>query len=226
MSKTIPMLFNSDMVLALLQGRKTQTRRPVKPQPTSEHSWRGWIMESSNRKYEGCASWEISRLNNYIYAKPPCAVGDLIYVRETHHTSHAGKTIYRADFDVNPFGEECGDDCSMFGEKWIPSIHMPRNASRITLKVTGVRVERIKDISRTDALAEGIDRWDDTFSITPYRNYLTSASLHFSIPECSFISLWGATYGAKSVDENCWVWVIEFEVIKQNVDAYLLENKE
>ena len=75
------------MVRALLDGRKVQTRRPVKPQPAPFKNWKGWIVESSNRKHEGCASWadgeEGSLRFNPVYAMPPCKVGDLIYVRET-----------------------------------------------------------------------------------------------------------------------------------------------
>tara|TARA_Y100000034_G_scaffold131710_1_gene193054 strand:- start:625 stop:1254 length:630 start_codon:yes stop_codon:yes gene_type:complete len=202
--KVKPMIFNTDMVRALMDGKKTQTRRPINPQPSPEKNWKGWVVESSDRKNEGCASWadgEGCLMRNSIYAKPPCGKGDLIYVRETFG--------YLKPMD---FGESADITFKADGhyslKTWKPSIHMPREFSRATLEVTGVRVERVQDISKSDAIAEG-------FQLPPVEGQ------EFTIgARTNFRHAWQQIYG-KSWDRNDWVWVIDFEVIHQNVDDYL-----
>ena len=89
---------------------------------------------------------------------------------------------------------------------------MPRWASRLTLKVTGVRVERVQDISETDAVKEGFEGWDDD---------VTGGCTAFG----EFSQTWCGIYGEESWNRNDWVWVIDFEVIRQNVDEYLKEQE-
>ncbi len=218
--KTIPMLFSAPMVKALLDSRKTQTRRIIKfPLNFCENT--GFNFQDKHGKWWACGIGfsEESTSKNFITSKSPYQVGDLIWVRETFrlfdatdecdHFDHpcscpsSGTPIYRATYDD---GEST----------WKPSIFMPRWANRITLKVTNVKVERLQDISEADALAEGISPVDDDFLKT----------LRIKKPSaCSgFKSLWQSINGADSWNANPWVWAIEFEVINKNIDAYLKEQ--
>lgn len=225
--KVKPMIFNTEMVQALLDGRKVQTRRPVKPQPAPEQNWQGWIIESTDRKNEGCASWadgEGSLMLNSVYAKPPCKIDDLIYVRETFYQrgeyvmpmwpeAEPEDAVFSGEREVRFIGDDLPDNGRYFGEKFWrkrPSIHMPRWASRLTLKVTGVRVERVQDISAADCIAEGFQGGHGSIP-----GYMYSAS-----PKEHFSDTWKSIYG-ESWERNDWVWVIDFEVIRQNVDDYL-----
>jgi hypothetical protein len=99
MIKTTPMIFNTEMVRAMLASNKTQTRRIIKPQPTNTSKWFGWIIESSDRKNEGCAGW-INEDQCKHYSKPPCNSGDLIYVRETFGFSDPDYYDYETPMDV------------------------------------------------------------------------------------------------------------------------------
>jgi hypothetical protein len=126
--------------------------------------------------------------------------------------------IYRADMPDSVAEETKGII------KWKPSIHMPRWASRLTLKITDVRVERVQDISEEDALAEGIDRTDNNFGNgVAYCDYQmkrkNDTSDWFNSPVDSFQSLWDSINN--NWNDNPWVWVIQFEVIKQNVDEVM-----
>lgn len=197
-----PILFNAEMVNAILSGRKTQTRRIMKVQP-SEH----FHPQTIHGAMDFTAHWYTPGVidkDGYLqparkdvfgvadedegYTCPLGAVGDQLWVRETFGKYRAAPSgfVYRADGEL-----PCGDP-----ERWTPSIHMPPWASRINLLITGVRVERLQDISDADALAEGV-----------------SANEH-SPARYVFGSLWQSIYGAdnpKSWQANPWVWVIEFE---------------
>ncbi|WP_396586426.1 hypothetical protein [Bermanella sp. R86510] len=210
--KTHPMIFNKDMVRALLSGCKTQTRRPVKPQPPSDYEWHGWMIESSNRKHEGCASWKSKNLETH-YAKPPCKPNDLIWVRET----------FRLFNRYDECGCEAPCECPSHNEpryrashnncdsKWKPSIHMPQSASRLTLRVLQVRLEQVQDISTEDACAEG-------FKLPP------AEGQGFAIgARTNFRHAWQAIYPG-SWERNQWVWVIDFEVIESNINQVLKDG--
>lgn len=172
--KARPILFSPEMVRALLDGRKTQTRRVIVPQPP-----------------------QLCR-----YGVP----GDLLYVREAHYIigEHPGAwpgsrwTHYRADASNNL------NDPAQWSGPWKPGIHMPRHASRLTLRLTDVRVQRVQEISDEDAIAEGIPR-------------------AYPIPKVEFQDLWDDINAARGYawPTNPWVWALSFEVIKQNVDAYI-----
>lgn len=219
MIKTTPMIFNSEMVRALLAGNKTQTRRPVKNQPDDNAKWFGWVIESSNRKQEGCAGW-INEDQSKHYSKPPCKPGDLIYVRETFGFSEnrfndiAGQYCieYKADEAtslINPTVDNNDHMANLVLKKGnTPSIHMPHWASRLTLIITNVRVERIQDISNEDAILEGCNPLDERYAVVD-----------------EFKPLWDSVY-PKSWDRNEWVWVIDFEVIHKNIDQVLAEMEQ
>ena len=199
---TKPMLFNGPMVRAILEERKTQTRRIVKPQ---KHPY-GHLLSPDE------VAREVLGLTCAVrcpYGQP----GDLIWVRETHGyevrsvsgTPHE-QIVYRA---TKPDAVRCYD-CNGMEQpmKWHPSIHMPRWASRITLLVTDVRVERVQDISEGDAIHEGVEteprNWDACY-------------------KDAFARLWESINGPGSWDRNEWVWVIEFHLILANVDSVLAD---
>lgn len=164
--KERPILFSGEMVRAILDGRKTQTRRAMKPQPKQiNSSYWGWARKSvflhRHRLGSGFPEW----IQRCPYGKP----GDRLYVRETwgisHHggatikgTPHDPYVLYRAT-NSEPTGDELENQWEPF--KWRPSIHMPRWASRILLEITDVRVERLQDISEEDARAEGYESRED-----------------------------------------------------------------
>nr|WP_322112541.1 hypothetical protein [Enterobacter kobei] len=214
------MIFNGAMVRAILDGRKMQTRRPVNPQPEltsgSGFSWKGWVYGSGSSDRE----------TNKNFAHVACPFGkpgDRIWVRETFsvvpdHDEPAGcsAVLYAADGE-GPY------------RKWTPSIHMPRWASRILLEITGVRVERLQNISDADCIAEGIipvpkDRDDDHQF---WRDYHLSGDGTFCVhsPRESFESLWKSVRGKSFEQEedtgpgswhaNPWVWAIKFKRVEE-----------
>ena len=149
--KERPIIFNTEMVKAILDGRKTQTRRVIKSQPTPEPDrfeyygeklgW-GWLPTSKSGK--------IGIFTPPRYYCPYGKIGDRLWVRETW--SHGCN-----DFGTNRFTVHYrADGLDHKGHRWSPSIFMPRKRSRITLEITDIRVERIQDISEQDAIAEGV----------------------------------------------------------------------
>lgn len=207
--KERPILFNTAMVQSILSGRKTQTRRIAKDVTFNEKTGfccKGWA--------HGIGSSYKETMNHILTSKyGPClAVGDRLWVRETFGDCGTRLT-YKAD--VND-----GAHCMV--KRWIPSIHMPRWACRIILEITGLRVERLQDISESDALAEGIQSFygqgdaPQCFGIkAEYCGFGTTGSWNFcSTPVEAFKQLWYSTGGQWSA--NPWVWVIEFKVLTTN----------
>lgn len=196
--KERPILFSAPMVRALLAGTKTQTRRAAKltagahvKEPGGHRRWHPADPEATL----ACP-----------YGQP----GDLLWVRETWHDASSSLhscALYRAD----------GID--LHWDKWTPSIHMPRWASRITLEITRVRIERLQGISEADAKAEGIERATDFPGW--YRHPLRGDSPGLAdagkagkcptaFPRLAFQALWESINGPASWDANPWVWAIEF----------------
>ncbi|XFW48128.1 hypothetical protein AAHT77_06530 [Klebsiella pneumoniae] len=228
------MIFNGEMVRAILDGRKTQTRRPIK--------WKQTRFTEIGEREDG-SKWpwseDAEHACDFWHPCPFGAVGDRIWVRETwgvvsHELDedgriqpwtpdrpatvihempfgngyYSGHAIYAADGDFtwgDDDGYEDGRSC------WKPSIHMPRAASRILLEITDVRVERLNAISEEDARAEGI---------------IDGGCLNCGEPEpcgCAnpepdatdaFAYLWQSIYGSDSWNANPWVWVIEFKRVE------------
>lgn len=190
-----PILFNTEMVRAILDGRKTCTRRLVRFLPGENPQWTGYIRDGLmlyNGRNEPCI------------IKAPYQPGDTLYVRETwcglpvNEAGHMrGHTIYyyKADGELRPKG---------WRGTWHPSIHMPKEAARIWLKVTDVRVERLQEITPQGAWKEGA----------------RCSCLH-PVPDCAgnktaFVNIWNSTIKKSDLDcygwdANPWVWVIEFE---------------
>lgn len=195
-----PIIFSAPMVRALLDGRKTQTRRVLKPQPdtTSDPS--------------GLGEW--GAVNRYDYWRPaaeirPYQVGDRLWVRENCATWGDHEAIYRAD-DAVEYGLAVSD--GKFGAKWKarPSIHMPRWASRLTLTVIEVRVQRLQDISESDAVAEGCDA---VLALTIKR----PNGAHPGNPRECYCDLWNSLHGPGAWDANPWVVALTFDVVRQNI---------
>ncbi len=187
--KQHPILFSTLMVQAIRAGRKTMTRRIVKPQPIDDTD-SGFVFDG---KYK---------------------VGDVLWVRE----SFAEPVLFDGA-EMDYYYKADGDDMRTSG-KWKPSIYMPREAARIFLKVTAVRVERLMDISEQDALAEGVLQdieWHKKAFDKPtmmWRCYFQNADM-CETARISFFSLWKSINGEESLDANPWVWVYEFERIEK-----------
>ncbi len=207
MTKEHPILFSGAMVRAILDGRKTQTRRVVKPQP--EVNEQGNLMGDWLAKpLDGLL---LPKLKDIAIHCPYGKTGDRLWVRETWAQPAAldpGPTVYRADYpDCVPAGFENIPPAEAI--TWKSSIHMPRALCRLVLEVTGVRVERLNDCSEDDAVAEGIERVravDNRFCF--WRDYLTDGRTHIQIS--SFRSLWDSINGDGAWEANPWVWVVAF----------------
>ena len=214
--RELPILFSGPMVRAILEGRKTQTRRMVK------------ASQFPGKFHARCLAVGVSQTLREMYFEgrfderpfPHGAVGDRLWVRETwaaytpqdyftgecdeiacapagmpeRYGTTRSDVVYQADGKSSPY-------------RWRPSIHMPRWASRILLEVTGVRVERLWDIAEEDARAEGVDRANGH----PDRGSLLGTGPCFRE---GFAQAWVDLYGAESWSVSPWVWVVEFRRIE------------
>ena len=200
-----PILFNTEMVRAILDGRKSCTRRLVKPQPDEKHTYPlGFVTDSTEKKEMGCFGFGIDEYGGSIqYVKPPYQPGDFLYVRETWCLRYDGeKYFYKADKNT-PREEKRLIDYN--NTSWHPSIHMPKEAARIWLCVTDVRVERLQEITAESALTEGADKYIHA-----------NGTLNEDQTITSFIGIWNSTVKKSDLDRygwdaSPWVWVIEFE---------------
>ncbi|WPS10801.1 hypothetical protein SM907_10290 [Klebsiella aerogenes] len=209
------MIFNGEMVRAILDGRKTQTRRPIK--------WKQTRFTEIGEREDG-SKWpwseDAEHACDFWHPCPFGAVGDRIWVRETFRVNSratdVATLVYKASVR-NSWTEQthrvpvavCNKAATP--EKWTPSLHMPRWASRLLLEITDVRVERLNAISEEDARAEGI---------------IDGGCLNCGEPEpcgCAnpepdatdaFAYLWQSIYGQENWNANPWVWVIEFKRVK------------
>jgi len=250
--KEIPILFSTEMVRAILEGRKSQTRRVIKRIPCQCGEWmpeelpnvtdpEGWLAVDHSVRWwcETCTSEQ--DVVHCPYGKP----GDVLWVRERFARVHgralsigvlegaieAGAStlpdatepqhvfVYRSDF------ERLGIKNPLI---WKPSIHMPRSACRLFLRVKDVRVERLKDISEADAIAEGVRRRGRNSSgQTLYENYLRPSFPPFPTSAItSFSMLWNNIHAPRNGwHANPWVWVVVFERIENypGLEAYRKE---
>ena len=176
-----PILFNTEMTRAILEGRKTVTRRPVKFGRGQNPAWSGYVPDGG----------VLYGSNNIPAVKAPYQPGDILWVRETWHKD-VGRYMYKANYSDKEKFYRGGKEVSI---KWHPSIHMPKKAARLFLRVTGVRVERLWDITEDGKTAEGMrPGWQ-----------------HYN-----FYELWDSTIKPADLPicgwaVNPWVWVIEFE---------------
>ena len=220
--KEHPILFNGEMVRAILEGQKTQTRRPMAPQPPEGH----WWAETEAEQRLAAEYYPSTHGRGCPYGIP----GDHLWVRETFILEETDEVPtdgrpYREMEEPGEFGQllvphyratesephivpldlsDDYDDCT----RWRPSIHMPRWASRITLEVTDIRVERVQDVGQKDALAEGCPCGELTRKIIRALKHSSSglAAIEW------FADTWNAIYLDRGLgwDTNSWVWVVEF----------------
>lgn len=222
MPKERPILFSGPMVQAILDGRKTQTRRIMKPQPISLDDSFGQapcVGISNDRAAVQCN--ELCKVITCPYGK----TGDRLWVRETFSMKRNDGAEYESPWyksDADKYGLMGMDENGpVYIEHliWKPSIHMPRHASRINLEITSIRVERLQDISESDAIAEGIeptpgrDGHNDRWLFKNLRGSLSEYS-STAYPKDAYRSIWESINGATSWDANPWVWVIEFPRFK------------
>ena len=185
-----PILFNTEMVRAILEGRKGATRRSVKGYIPDDAVW-GYTAFTP-KGYISCRGTFADGYKG-IFFKLPCESGDILYVRETWKKAPNGYYYY----------EDWQKDDIADVTKWKPSIHMPKEAARIWLKVTDVRVERLQDITSEQISREGVE--------VEYPHVLNGEEKRYA-----FSTLWNSTIKKSDLDRygwnaNPWVWVIEFE---------------
>ncbi len=158
-----PILFNTEMVRAILEGRKTVTRRVVKPQPPNAHDILDFDEEDNSFDFL-CGMIADNCFIDFAYtAKAPYRPGDILYVRETwcDPSGTGWPVLYKADMPMHWDADDTETgivvDLKSTDYKWRPSIHMPREAARIFLRVTDLRVERVQDIDDDGVVAEGLN---------------------------------------------------------------------
>ena len=196
------------MVRAILEGRKTQTRRVVKPQDAVEFNDVGAFMWLHDERKPHPCEYACSR--GGLELCPYGAPGDRLWVRETWaclDPSRRTVVLYKAD--ESPLREYV----------WRPSIHMPRWASRLTLEVTGVRVERLQDISEEDAKAEGCSGFDPSPEAESGTAFVWKGRSSKPDPRAHFAWLWESFNGPESWAANPWVWVVEFRRVEAKEQA-------
>jgi hypothetical protein len=187
--KTHPILFNTEMVRAILSGTKTQSRRLV------NDPYQKYLTTSTNPDYKP------SIINTHKIKK-----GDILWIRETFNIISKDIILYKA----NP------DHQSM---KWKPSIHMPKEACRLFLEVTNVRIERLHEIEEQDSIAEGVEKGYCSHQYTKqdlvtYKDY-TRNKHEFISAKKSFFTLWTSIYGIDSLKSDPYVWVYDFKVVEK-----------
>ncbi len=238
--KEIPILFSTDMVKAILQGRKTQTRRILNPQPeirvmggkpmkaltafTGEDNPAAWTWKGTR-----WIPWPKFLVDHFCrYGK----VGDILWVRETFGRNYFNNDciIYKAGPFPEHYSPDFRDNDKKFlkDNRWKPAIHMPKENARIWLKNIGVRVEQLQNITPNDACEEGINYWNidaDAFEggelQADFENYTWRDDPDYedyhspTFASCieSYRTLWEKINGQGSWNANPWVWVVEFEVL-------------
>ena len=213
-----PILFNTEMVKAILEGRKTVTRRIVKIPKCIEKQENGlYTLCAEDSVYHDKGFGEIAE-----YIKMPYQIGDILYVRETwwrgdiigvnDDIEENDITLYYADGYIK-------ENLNYETIKWRPSIHMPKSVARIFLRVTNVRAERLQDITTDDCMDEGVNR--RTRIRLGYSAKESMEDFNNTQLKDTFKKLWDSTikkgdietYGYKA---NPWVWVIEFERMEKS----------
>lgn len=210
--RVLPILFNTEMVRAILDGRKTCTRRSV-----SFRQFLGMLpdkcknaapdefLKGKRMMFKPYCDMTDAELIMTAY-KAPYEPGDILYVRETWKKAPNGYYYYES-WQRNDIADVT---------KWKPSIHMPKEAARIWLKVTDVRVERLQDITSKEAKNEGVGNlFYDTIGYSD-KDYGTEVDPEYGIAKEQFAWLWESTIKKSDLDRygwqaNPWVWVIEFE---------------
>ncbi len=210
--KESPILFSTEMVQAILDGRKTMTRRK-NIHNTINETVDQWLCNGLENE-DGYFTFGSESLHTDIDIICPYGhTGDILWVRETFGYSRDGKLHFKSNV--------CSPEFDKPAQGWKPSIHMPKAAARIWLQITEIRVERLRDVTEEDAIAEGIKK---TYPDLGFDCYLCRQKGHNSFNNIcndggynsailSFKSLWSSINGEESFDANPWVWVISFKVL-------------
>jgi hypothetical protein len=210
-----PILFSTPMVRALLAGTKTQTRRILKHQPPELSRFAGFY----SVPLSGAFQCKLQGEKNLLTQRVPYSVGDRLWVRETWQGLSFGDYLPTKSCQCEvryAATDPCADlDAEARGYPWRPSIFMPRFASRLTLTVTDVRVERLQDISGSDAIAEGADITGEQTMTGPMVKVAPGTYLS---PVAWYHRLWDSINGAGSWDANPWVVAYTFTVQNSNID--------
>ena len=200
--KERPILMNGDMVRAILRGEKTQTRRPVTPQPfrTPPGTIHGWEWERHGKNDAWVAEMHLKHC-------PFGQLGDRLWVRETcAEIGVPAMAIYRASDYLVPNGIKF---------RWTPAIHMPRRLSRITLEITDISARHVQDITEEDAWAEGTEDLEMNWSAADLCATAKRYDLCVEEARCTFAHLWDTLYASRGLGwaANPWVWVVSFKRI-------------
>jgi hypothetical protein len=214
-----PILFSGPMVRALLAGTKTQTRRIVPKQPALRPDG---LWDHNGYEY-GIVAADDASLALWLTDFQRIEAGDRLWVRETFKPIPAarpgGYFVEGSPFFGQDFFYQADGNCPLWADgKWKPSIHLPRAASRLTLTVTDVRVQRLQDISEEDAIAEGIERIGRAFGGPDlYRDYGQEKFPHIEATG-SYRTLWDSINGPGSWQANPWIAAYTFTVERENID--------
>ncbi|CDO37633.1 hypothetical protein [Novosphingobium sp. KN65.2] len=222
-------IFSAPMIRALLDGRKTQTRRLCAWANNPNSPALSYIVACDEPGWFGDEEGEVQ-------FRVPYAPGDRLYVREAHYFNHYEYADRRAPKErpadlTDEYICYCAteDDCEIQNEaRWRPSIHMPRWASRMFLAVTDVRVQRLQEISEDDAIAEGIepvdyqgDRGWKSYETYPDGSPHPHATVPNRLARRSFEELWNSLHTTEGErwDDNPWIVAVSFDVHHRNIDA-------
>jgi hypothetical protein len=213
-----PILFNTEMVQAILEGRKSVTRRLIKPQPDIDLLREQQVYAPVNQMHGLIKHIRYLTVQSYIKHQAPYHEGDILYVRETWNTH---QEFYKNGAPVFEEPHYIYKADGVFMPHWKPSLHMPKEAARIFLRVKEIRVERLQDITSEQAKAEGVDLSSGTPFPRATARDCHGASNDLSMYQAKFVILWDSTIDMKehwmdySWSANPWIWVIEFEQISK-----------
>jgi hypothetical protein len=218
-----PIIFTGESVRAILAGAKTQTRRVVKPQPITGNyagpiatDWLDCNVEPEDQRYgfwsTGGTDWPCP------YGGP----GNRLWVREAWASDERGRVAYKASEDTWPTHSRVKDGTGWVSWKWRSPMFMPRCHSRLTLEITGVRVERVQDISEADAKAEGADAYPDDGDVPEFDSGGSGAYTPVCHHRNGFLQTWDAINGKRpgcAWRDNPWVWALTFKVVPAGSEA-------
>ena len=215
-----PIIFSGEMVRAILEGRKTQTRRPIKGISILDHPGIKGAKIANIGKNQFWLNCQDSHPQHISKGCPFGQIGDRLWVREPwhpffrmgNHVSIEYKSGFSFATDISEADLDKFDD-KWIEEKWKPSIHMPRWASRITIEITEIRVERLQEITEEEARAEGVLPCPHPLSKD---DECLDCYLDAGEYACAFLNLWNRLYAKQGlgVDANPWVWVLTFRRVE------------
>lgn len=216
------MIMGSESVRAILEGRKTQIRRVVKPQPLEGSRWVGWLLDSTGREDDkriGSACWRCDSIGRDLYVKPRYKVGEIVYVKE------GWKIAENVTIDgVAPvlYESETPPKVMEYIKNWKSPFSMPEQASRIHLEITEIKAQRVQDITEEEAMAEGIEKPIEERCMLAYRDYSIKEEDNegynwFRTAKESYASLWDSINAKKGFPWGVspWVFAYTFKVVEE-----------